>query len=46
MPTPVGQVEKKTQQRVITLLSQHLDYTYLGDWTDRPGNSNIENPNA
>lgn len=38
----VGQIEKKTQERVLALLSQRLGYTYLGDWTDRPANSNIE----
>lgn len=41
MPT-VGQIEKKTQERVLALLSQRLGYTYLGDWIDRPANSNIE----
>ncbi|ODU09132.1 MAG: restriction endonuclease subunit R [Rubrivivax sp. SCN 71-131] len=39
---PVGQIEKKTQERVLALLSRRLGYTYLGDWTDRPANSNIE----
>lgn len=42
MPTPVGQIEKKTQERVLALLSQRLGYTYLGDWIGRPANSNIE----
>lgn len=42
MPTPVGQIEKKTQERVLALLSQRLGYIYLGDWIDRPANSNIE----
>jgi type I restriction enzyme R subunit len=41
MPS-VGQIEKKTQERVLALLSQCLGYTYLGDWIDRPANSNIE----
>ncbi|MCA3250969.1 MAG: type I restriction endonuclease [Rubrivivax sp.] len=41
MPS-VGQIEKKTQERVLALLSQRLGYTYLGDWIDRPANSNIE----
>ena len=38
----VGQIEKKTQQRVVQLFQQTLDYDYLGDWADRPNNSNIE----
>ncbi|MCZ7558532.1 MAG: HsdR family type I site-specific deoxyribonuclease [Bacteroidia bacterium] len=38
----VGQREKKTQQRVVTLFRDTLGYEYLGDWTDREGNSNIE----
>lgn len=41
MPS-VGQIEKKTQERVLALLSRRLGYTYLGDWIDRPANSNIE----
>lgn len=38
----VGQIEKKTQQRVVKLFRDKLGYDYLGDWTDRYGNSNIE----
>jgi type I restriction enzyme R subunit len=38
----VGQLEKKTQARVVELFRDTLDYRYLGDWTDREGNSNIE----
>jgi hypothetical protein len=38
----VGQIEKKTQQRVVNLFKQQLDYDYLGDWADRPNNTNIE----
>ncbi|MDP2177386.1 type I restriction endonuclease subunit R [Methylicorpusculum sp.] len=38
----VGQAEKVTQNRVVTLFREALDYRYLGDWTDREGNSNIE----
>ncbi len=38
----VGQIEKKTQQRVVKLFHEQLGYTYLGDWADRIGNSNIE----
>ena len=38
----VGQPERATQNRVIKLFCDELGYTYLGDWSDRPGNSNIE----
>src|SRR5512145_2636925 len=38
----IGQPERATQQRVITLFREELGYRYLGDWTDRDGNSNIE----
>ena len=38
----VGQIEKKTQQRVVKLFRDTLGYDYLGDWTDREGNRNIE----
>ena len=40
--TTVGQIEKKTQDRVVALFRATLGYTYLGDWTDRPNNRNIE----
>ena len=38
----VGQTERATQDRVINLFRDELDYRYLGDWSDRDGNSNIE----
>lgn len=38
----VGQIEKKTQQRVANLFQQQLSYDYLGDWAERSGNANIE----
>ena len=38
----VGQPERATQRRIITLFRDELSYRYLGDWTDRDGNSNIE----
>jgi type I restriction enzyme R subunit len=38
----VGQKEKKTQQRIVKLFRESLEYDYLGDWTDREGNANIE----
>ena len=40
--TAVGQIEKKTQARVIALFRDMLGYAYLGDWTDRANNRNIE----
>lgn len=38
----VGQVERKTQDRVVRLFRDSLDYEYLGNWQDREGNSNVE----
>src|SRR5437016_6927199 len=38
----VGQIEKRTQKRVVKLFREQLGYNYLGDWTDRDGNRNIE----
>jgi type I restriction enzyme R subunit len=38
----IGQPERATQNRVIDLFRDELDYRYLGDWTDRDGNSNAE----
>lgn len=38
----VGQTERATQNRVIALFRDELGYRNLGDWTDRDGNSNIE----
>ena len=38
----IGQIEKKTQQRVVKLFRDTLDYDYLGNRTDREGNRNIE----
>jgi type I restriction enzyme R subunit len=40
--TAVGQVEKRTQQRIVRLFRESLEYDYLGDRTDREGNANIE----
>ena len=31
-----------TQKRVVKLFRDTLDYAYLGNWIDRPGNANIE----
>ena len=38
----VGQIEKKTQARVIKLFREQLGYDYLGNWLDREQNRNIE----
>ena len=40
--TSLGQPERATQNRVIALFRDELDYRYLGDWADRDGNINIE----
>jgi type I restriction enzyme R subunit len=38
----IGQPERATQDRVIALFRNELGYHYLGEWTDRDSNSNIE----
>ena len=38
----VGQKERATQNRVVSLFREQLGYEYLGDWQHRDGNSNIE----
>lgn len=38
----IGQPERTTQNRVIALFRDELGYQYLGDKTDLPNNSNIE----
>ena len=38
----IGQSERATQSRVIALFRDELKYRYLGDWTERDGNSNVE----
>ncbi|MEX2579679.1 MAG: HsdR family type I site-specific deoxyribonuclease [Verrucomicrobiales bacterium] len=38
----IGKPERETQDRVIALFRMELGYVYLGDWSERPGNSNIE----
>ena len=40
--TDIGAKERVTQNRVVRLFQDQLAYTYLGDWRDRPGNSNME----
>jgi type I restriction enzyme R subunit len=38
----VGQIERKTQDRVVKLLHEQLDFDYLGSWEYRDGNANVE----
>ncbi|MDR0242084.1 MAG: type I restriction endonuclease subunit R [Burkholderia sp.] len=42
MRAEIGKPEKATQNRVIELFTKQLDYAYLDDWTERTGNSNVE----
>lgn len=38
----IGQPERATQNRVLTLFNKELGYRLLGNWHERPDNSNIE----
>lgn len=38
----IGQHERITQNRIVKLFSEQLQYDYLGNWEDRLNNSNIE----
>ena len=38
----VGQIERKTQTRIVALFCDQLGYDYLGNWIDRENNRNIE----
>jgi type I restriction enzyme R subunit len=38
----VGQIEGKTQKRVLSLFQEQLGYDYLGSWANRDGNANID----
>ncbi|WP_414577235.1 type I restriction endonuclease subunit R [Anabaena sp. CCY 9402-a] len=38
----VGQPERQTQNRIVQIFQQQLNYRYLGNWQDRLNNSNIE----
>ncbi|HEY0967950.1 MAG TPA: HsdR family type I site-specific deoxyribonuclease [Opitutaceae bacterium] len=40
----LGKSERATQDRVIALFVDGLGYRYLGDWSERNGNSNIDEP--
>ncbi len=38
----VGQRERQTQNRIISLFCDELEYKYLGNWEDREDNQNLE----
>ncbi len=38
----IGQIERKTQKRIVALFHDRLGYEYLGNWKEREKNSNIE----
>jgi type I restriction enzyme R subunit len=38
----VGQIERKTQEHVVRLFRESLDYKYLGNWENRGTNANVE----
>ncbi|MBI5307007.1 MAG: type I restriction endonuclease subunit R, partial [Planctomycetes bacterium] len=40
--TDIGQPERLTQNRIVQLFRNELNYSYLGNWEDRTYNSNIE----
>ena len=40
----ISQPERATQDRVVTLFRDELHYRYLGDWSERAANSNIDEP--
>ncbi|HQT90209.1 MAG TPA: HsdR family type I site-specific deoxyribonuclease [Acidiphilium sp.] len=42
LPPTIGQIERKTQARVIALFRHQLGYDYLGNWIDREQTENIE----
>lgn len=40
--TNISKPERATQDRIISLFGDKLGYRYLGDWSERSGNTNIE----
>lgn len=38
----IGKSERETQNRIIALFEDELGYEYLGDWSKRANNSNVE----
>ena len=42
MGNRVGQIERKTQERIVGLFKTKLQYDYLGNWEENEDNRNIE----
>ncbi len=40
--THIGEIERKTQNRLVELFKDKLNYHYLGNWEERENNRNIE----
>ncbi len=40
--TQIGQIERHTQNRIVRLFTEELQYDYLGNREERQNNSNIE----
>ena len=38
----IGQPERHSQNRIVKLFKDELDYKYYGNWEDREKNSNVE----
>ena len=38
----VGQIERATQKRVVSLFREQLGYRYLGDWQEQERSSPVE----
>src|SRR5690606_11198559 len=38
----VGKLERETQNRLVALMQNELQYRYLGNWEERDNNSNVE----
>ncbi|MGM0586926.1 MAG: type I restriction endonuclease subunit R [Bacteroidota bacterium] len=38
----IGQVERNSQNRIVQLFQDRLEYDYLGNWEERSENSNVE----
>jgi type I restriction enzyme R subunit len=38
----VGKLERETQNRVVAIMKNELQYRYLGNWEERENNSNVE----
>jgi len=38
----IGKLERETQNRIVALFQNELEYRYLGNWEERENNSNLE----